>query len=93
LKEGQFSQVRALDLKKTLEGLGKKVQLIALTEITNERVLNFKKIDAFIQVACPRIATDNHFKKPMLSVPQGLALVKLLKNEPIEDFLKVKHWL
>jgi 2-(3-amino-3-carboxypropyl)histidine synthase len=93
LKEGQFSQVRALDLKKTLEGLGKKVQLIALTEITNERVQNFEKIDAFIQVACPRIATDNHFKKPMLSVPQGLALIRLLKNEPIEDFLKVKHWL
>lgn len=93
LKEGQFSQVRALDLKKTLEGLGKKVQLIALTEITNERVQNFEKIDAFIQVACPRIATDNHFKKPMLSVPQGLALIRLLKNEPLEDFLKVKHWL
>jgi 2-(3-amino-3-carboxypropyl)histidine synthase len=93
LKEGQFSQVRALDLKKALEGLGKKVQLIALTEITNERVQNFEKIDAFIQVACPRIATDNHFKKPMLSVPQGLALIRLLKNEPIEDFLKVKHWL
>jgi 2-(3-amino-3-carboxypropyl)histidine synthase len=93
LKEGQFSQVRALELKKTLEGLGKKVQLIALTEITNERVLNFKKIDAFIQVACPRIATDNYFKKPMLSVPQGLALIKLLKSEPIGDFLKVKHWL
>jgi 2-(3-amino-3-carboxypropyl)histidine synthase len=93
LKEGQFSQVRALDLKKTLQGLGKKVQLIALTEITNERVQNFEKIDAFIQVACPRIATDNHFKKPMLSVPQGLALIRLLKNEPIEDFLKVKHWL
>lgn len=93
LKEGQFSQVRALELKKILEGLGKKVQLIALTEITNERILNFKKIDAFIQVACPRIATDNHFKKPMLSVPQSLALIKLLKNEPIGDFLKVKHWL
>jgi 2-(3-amino-3-carboxypropyl)histidine synthase len=29
----------------------------------------------------------------MLSVPQGLALVRLLKNEPIEDFLKVQHWL
>jgi 2-(3-amino-3-carboxypropyl)histidine synthase len=93
LKEGQFSQVRALDLKKTLERLGKKVQLIALTEITNERVQIFEKTDAFIQVACPRIATDNHFKKPMLSVPQGLALIRLLKNEPIEDFLKIKHWL
>jgi 2-(3-amino-3-carboxypropyl)histidine synthase len=93
LKEGQFAQVRALELKRTLEKLGKKVQLIALTEVTEERVQNFKLIDAFIQIACPRISTDNHFKKPMLSVPQGLALIKLLKNEPIEDFLKVRHWL
>lgn len=93
LKEGQYAQVRALELKRTLENLGKKVQLIALTEITEERVRIFKEIDAFIQVACPRISTDNHFKKPMLSVPQCLALIKLLKNESIEDFLKVQHWL
>ncbi len=93
LKEGQFAKVRALELKKALEGVGKKVQLIALTEITSERVQIFKRIDAFIQVACPRIATDDHFDKPMLSVPQGLALIRLLKNEPIEDFLGVKHWL
>jgi 2-(3-amino-3-carboxypropyl)histidine synthase len=93
LKEGQFAQVRALELKKTLENLGKKVRLIALTEITDERIQIFKGIDAFIQVACPRIAIDNHFKKPMLSVPQALALIKLLKKEPIEDFLKVQHWL
>jgi 2-(3-amino-3-carboxypropyl)histidine synthase len=93
LKEGQFAQVRALELKKKLEELGKKVQLIALTEITDERIQIFKQIDAFIQVACPRIATDNHFKRPMLSVPQSLALIRLLKNEPIGDFLKVQHWL
>jgi 2-(3-amino-3-carboxypropyl)histidine synthase len=93
LKEGQFAQVRALELKKRLEELGKRVQLIALTEITDERIQIFKQIDAFIQVACPRIATDNHFKKPMLSVPQGMALIRLLKNEPVGDFLKVQHWL
>ena len=93
LKEGQFAQVRALELKKKLEELGKRVQLIALTEITDERIQIFKQIDAFIQVACPRIATDDHFKKPMLSVPQGMALIRLLKNEPVGDFLKVQHWL
>jgi 2-(3-amino-3-carboxypropyl)histidine synthase len=93
LKEGQFAQVRALDLKKKLEELGKRVQLIALTEITDERIQTFKQIDAFIQVACPRIATDNYFKKPMLSVPQSMALIRLLKNEPVGDFLKVQHWL
>ncbi|MCI0557161.1 MAG: 2-(3-amino-3-carboxypropyl)histidine synthase subunit 1/2 [Nitrososphaera sp.] len=93
LKEGQFAHVRALELKKELELLGKKVQLIALTEITEDRVQVFKGIDAFVQVACPRIATDNHFKKPMLSVPQALALIKLLRKEPIDDFLKLQHWL
>ena len=93
LKEGQFAHVRALELKKEFEKLGKKVQLIALTEITDDRMQNFKGIDAYVQVACPRIATDNHFKKPMLSVPQALALIKLLKKEPIDDFLKVQHWL
>ena len=85
--------MRALELKKKFEKLGKKVQLIALTEITNDRVQNFRGIDAFVQVACPRIATDNHFAKPMLSVPQSLALLKLLKKEPINDFLKIQHWL
>lgn len=93
LKEGQFARVRALELKKEFGKLGRKVQLIALTEITDDRVQIFKGIDAFVQVACPRIATDNHFAKPMLSVPQALALIKLLKNEPIDDFLRLQHWL
>jgi 2-(3-amino-3-carboxypropyl)histidine synthase len=93
LKEGQFAHVRALELKKEFEKLGKKIQLIALTEITYDRMQIFKNIDAFVQVACPRIATDNHFSKPMLSVPQALALLKLLRKEPIEDFLRMQHWL
>ncbi len=93
LKEGQFAHIRALELKKEFEKAGKKVQLIALTEITDDRIQIFKGIDAFVQVACPRIATDNHFKKPMLSVPQAQALLKLLRKEPIDDFLKIQHWL
>lgn len=93
LKEGQFAKVRALQLKAELESLGKKIQLIGLTEITEERLQNFKNIDAFIQVACPRISTDNHFGKPVLSVPQAHALMRLLKKEPVEDFLKLQHWL
>ena len=76
-----------------MEVLGKDTQLIALTEITEERLRNFKGIDAYIQVACPRIATDNHFSKPLLSVPQAEALIRILKKEPMDDFLKIRHWL
>ncbi|HEY6949144.1 MAG TPA: diphthamide biosynthesis enzyme Dph2 [Nitrososphaeraceae archaeon] len=93
LKEGQFAKIKALELKKSLEGVGKKIVLIAMTEITDERLLSFQGIDAFIQVACPRIGTDNHFHKPVLSVPQAISLIKLLKGEPQQEFLQIKHWL
>ena len=77
LKEGQLSKLTALKFKKELENLGKTVHLIALTEITNERLRNLKDIDAFIQVACPRISTDNEFDKSVLSTPQATALIKI----------------
>jgi len=93
LKEGQLSKVFALKIKKELEKEGKEVQLFALTDITNDRLRNLKGIDAFVQVACPRISTDNQFDKPVLSSPQTNALLKILRNESIEEYLEIPHWL
>ena len=93
LKEGQLSKLTALKFKRELEKEGKEVQLFALTNITNERLQNIKGIDAFIQVACPRISTDNHFDKPLLSTPQATALLKILRNESIDGYLQMPHWL
>ncbi|MFQ5497652.1 MAG: diphthamide biosynthesis enzyme Dph2 [Nitrosopumilus sp.] len=93
LKEGQLSKVFALKMKKELENEGKIVQLFALTDITNDRLRNLKGIDAFVQVACPRISTDNQFDKPVLSTPQANALLKLLRNESIDEYLEIPHWL
>jgi len=64
-----------------------------LTDITNERLRNLKDIDAFIQVACPRISTDNKFDMPVLSTPQATALIKLLRKENVENYFQIKHWL
>ena len=93
LKEGQLSKLTALKFKKELEDLGKNVHLIALTDITNERLRNLKDIDAFVQVACPRISTDNKFDKPVLSTPQATALMKVLRKESIENYFQIQHWL
>ena len=93
LKEGQLSKVFALKIKKELEEVGKDVQLFALTDITNERLRNLKGIDAFIQVACPRISTDNQFDKPVLSTPQANALLKVLRKEDVGEYLEIQHWL
>ena len=93
LKEGQISKLTALKFKKELESAGKIVHLIALTDITNERLRNLKDIDSFIQVACPRISTDNMFDKPVLSTPQATALMKVLRKESIENYFQIKDWL
>ena len=93
LKEGQLSKVFGLKFKKELEKEGKAVQLFALTDITNERLNNLRGIDAFIQVACPRISTDNQFDKPVLSTPQANALLKVLRKESIDEYLEIPHWL
>jgi 2-(3-amino-3-carboxypropyl)histidine synthase len=93
LREGQISKTTALKFKRELEKEGKTVQLFALTDITNERLRNLKGVDAFIQVACPRISTDNQFDKPVLSTPQANALLKILRNESIEEYLETPHWL
>ena len=93
LKEGQFAMITALKFKKEFENAGKSIQLFALTDITSDRLKNFKGIDAFIQVACPRISTDNQFDKPVLSTPQANALLKVLRNEKIDDYLEISHWL
>ena len=93
LKEGQLSKVFALKIKKELEKEGKEVQLFALTDITNDRLRNLRGIDAFIQVACPRISTDNQFDKPVLSTPQANALLKILRKEDIGEYLEIQHWL
>jgi len=93
LKEGQLSKLTALKFKNELDSVGKTVHLIALTDITNERLRNLKNIDAFIQVACPRISTDNKFDKPVLSTPQAIAHMKVLRKENIESYFQIKHWL
>ena len=72
LKEGQLSKLTALKFKRELEKEGKEVQLIALTDITNDRLRNLKGIDAFIQAT---------------------ALLKILRNESIDEYLQIPHWL
>ena len=95
LKEGQLSKTFALRMKKELESLGKDVQLFAMTDITNERLANIRGMDAFVQVACPRISTDNQFDKPVLSTPQAKALLDVLRGKDIQDekYLQIPHWL
>jgi len=95
LKEGQMMTDQSLRLKKELETRGKSVQLIALREITSERINAMTDIEAFVQTGCPRISVDGYnFGKPVLSVPQTDALLKLLSGKEVSmELFQTKHWL
>ncbi len=95
LKEGQIMTDQSLKLKKELESFGKVVQLIALREITADRINAMTDIEAFVQTGCPRISVDGYnFGKPVLSVPQTDALLRLLSgNEVSMEMFERKHWL
>jgi 2-(3-amino-3-carboxypropyl)histidine synthase len=95
LKEGQIMTNQSIQIKERLESFGKKVQLLAMREITSERLNALHDIDAFVQTGCPRISVDGYtFSKPILGMPQVDALINLLSGKEIEIEMFVrKHWL
>lgn len=95
LKEGQIMADQSVRLKAQLEKFGKQVQLIALREITADRLNAMTEIEAFVQTGCPRISVDGYtFSKPVLSVPQTDALINLLSGKEVSmDLFERKNWL
>ncbi len=73
IKPGQkFGSPKYL-LKKLRES-GKNAVLITMSELTPDKLMNFYSIDAFIELACPRIALDDFHKyeKPILTLKEAL---------------------
>ncbi len=66
--------------KKLMEKLkeqGKNVIIITMGELTPDKIMNFYHIDAFIELACPRIAIDDFasYPKPILTFKEALVAV------------------
>ncbi|HUV03295.1 MAG TPA: diphthamide biosynthesis enzyme Dph2 [Desulfobacteria bacterium] len=67
-KSGQISLSEAIALQRKAVAKGLDAYLIALDEITEDRLLGFN-VDVFVNTACPRVAEDFvQFKKPVLAI-------------------------
>jgi len=67
---------------------GKEVLLISMSEMTPEKVMNFYNIEAFVELACPRIAVDDYskYEKPILTYREALvALGEKTWEELLEE--------
>jgi len=76
--------------KKLMEKLkeqGKNVIAITMSELTPDKIMNFYNIDAFIELACPRIAIDDFasYPKPILTFKEALVAVGELSWDEILD--------
>ncbi len=65
------------DYKKIIEKIksnNQKVLLISMDEISPEKVMNFYNVDAFVELACPRVAIDDYprYGKAMLTYREAL---------------------
>ncbi len=63
-KFGSFESI-----KTKIKSLGKECTVISMGEVTNDKLINLYDIDAFVELACPRIAIDaaKMFEKPLLT--------------------------
>ena len=79
--------------KKIIEKLkekGKNVIVLTMGEINPEKIMNFYKIDAFIELACPRVALDDfgNYSKPILTGREAqVALGEISWKEILEEGL------
>jgi len=64
-------------LKNKLEKKGKKIIPITMNEISPDKLTNFRGIDAFIELACPRIAIDDftRYPKPIITFREALVAI------------------
>ena len=87
LKNGQMKLKEAKAIKEKLEKRGLTATLLALTEVTPSALMQFPRIDAFVNTACPRLSLDDapHFDKPLLSINETLVMLGEMKWE---DLLK-----
>ncbi len=76
VKQGQqFGSYKPLKDKFTK--LGKEVVVLTINEFSPDKLVNFYNVDGFVELACPRIATDDfaRYRKPIITFKEALVAI------------------
>ncbi len=66
---------------------GKETIIITMSEVTQDKLLSFYDIDGFVELACPRIATEDYekYSKPIITFKEAMVVVDKIPWEKLLD--------
>ncbi len=80
-KPGQFNLILAEKMKKELEALGKRAEILVCNEISASALNNFMSFECYVVTACPRLADDREtFGKPVLNPGMYSDFMRIMKG-------------
>jgi len=87
LKSSQMNISLSRRIKQLLQENGYLVALICATEVAPDTLSSFTDLDAYVEIACPRISTDDQerYQKPILN-PEEVMVA--LGKKPWEEYTK-----
>jgi 2-(3-amino-3-carboxypropyl)histidine synthase len=86
MKPGQkFGSFKVI--KKKYEAAGKEVVVLTMSEITKDKLVNFNGINAFVELACPRIAVEDYdrYDQALVTFRESLVAIGELKWEDLME--------
>lgn len=94
LKSSQMNISLSRRLKQLLQTNGYSVILICATEVIPETLDSFTDLDAYVEVSCPRISTDDQerYRKPILNPEEVMVALGKKQWEDYTKGMTLEEW-
>lgn len=94
MKSSQMNIPLARRLKELLENAGYSTILLCTTEVIPETLESFVDVDAYVEISCPRISTDdqNRYRKPILNPEETMVVLGKKRWEDYTKGMTLEEW-
>jgi 2-(3-amino-3-carboxypropyl)histidine synthase len=94
MKSSQMNIALARRLKELLEENGQSTILICATEVIPETLESFTDLEAYVEISCPRISTDDQerYRKPMLNPEEVMIALGKKSWEEYTKGMTLEEW-
>jgi 2-(3-amino-3-carboxypropyl)histidine synthase len=94
LKSSQMNISLSLRVKELLEAKDYSVVILCATEVIPETLESFTDLDAYVEISCPRISTDDQerYRKPLLNPEEVMIALGKKRWEDYTKGMSLEDW-